>query len=192
MCGPDSGFAKYGWKELELDQEDDEDALQAMLSWLYTFDYESARPPEVDRFTFTLRLYTTALKYGLVRLRTKVAEDFQCLLEDCDYEDLIDAAEKVYGDEPCMYLDDIVKPLTTAINTQLQWLMEHEKFTDLLMAQPEFAVTVLRNKVDNPLGLDPEMVVMCGPAVFTCGHVHDIPMTLKSSYDECPGTRSNK
>ncbi|SMQ54862.1 unnamed protein product [Zymoseptoria tritici ST99CH_3D7] len=65
LCGPESRFAEANQPVIEL-KEDDPTALEALLRYIYTFEYIDDAEKRKDDWLFHLNYYVVGCKYGFV------------------------------------------------------------------------------------------------------------------------------
>lgn len=71
LCGVGSRFRERGEKEIELKDDDDPDAVEAMLAYIYSFEYAEQFSARIDKAVFHLNVYVTAKKYLIDKLANK-------------------------------------------------------------------------------------------------------------------------
>ena len=76
---------------------DDEDAVEAMLRWLYTFDYEERKRNEKPANTLNFHLNTCVVadEYLVLTLKDEAVKRLQLKLESVTEDELVDFIEKI-------------------------------------------------------------------------------------------------
>ncbi|EMC96344.1 hypothetical protein BAUCODRAFT_472268 [Baudoinia panamericana UAMH 10762] len=99
LCGRGKAFAEAqtGTSAIEL-HDDDEDAVDAMLRWLYTskYDVASSETAQVSPM-FHLALYTVADKYLLDDLRDEAYDPVCGALDNISVAELANYIEHIFG-----------------------------------------------------------------------------------------------
>ncbi|KAK3074275.1 hypothetical protein LTR53_003436 [Teratosphaeriaceae sp. CCFEE 6253] len=102
LCGPGSAFAEAQQTRIEL-REDDGEAVDAMLRWLYTFDYEptdrAADREAAEIVEFHLSVCLAADKYQILDLTAEALSRVRALLDGVEGAVLTHALIKVNDDK---------------------------------------------------------------------------------------------
>ncbi|EGE02089.1 hypothetical protein TEQG_01129 [Trichophyton equinum CBS 127.97] len=141
-----SRMLEHGWKEslegvVEL-KDDDPQAIKAMLSFMYKFDYTNPADGCAASFIFDAQLFAVAEKYIMEGLKSCVEEKFhQSILSDWKSEDYPDVIRGVFGiptTDPSLR-DTLVQVSCSNINE----LIEKDGFKSALNDVPGFAVQLV-------------------------------------------------
>jgi len=125
--------------------EDDVYAVEAMLKFMYTFDYDdSGKHQERTSFMiFNAEVYSIADKYSILALKARAKKKFDKAVHNCrDMEDLIHAILEVYSSTPSAdrgLRDTVVKVVHENIST----LLEKDDFRGVLQDTVGFAADVI-------------------------------------------------
>ncbi|KAK4544581.1 hypothetical protein LTR36_004153 [Oleoguttula mirabilis] len=143
LCGPGKSFAESSQLVVEL-KDDDEEAVEAMLRWLYTFDYEKRAGVEKQGPTlnFHLNVYVVSDKYLLAALQEESINPLQSDLEATEEDELVAFIQEVcYGHQsfPQAVMDVVDK----ARDGRLDVLLEHSAFRDMMLRDPELCLSVV-------------------------------------------------
>ncbi|KAK5116592.1 hypothetical protein LTR85_009217 [Meristemomyces frigidus] len=144
LCGPGKSFAESGQPVVEL-KEDGEEAVEAMLRWLYTFDYEehtgATEPRKANTLGFHLDVCVVADKYLLSALKDEAIKRLQTLLEAATEDKLVGFMEHVYYANEA--LPEAVSHMVDEVrDSRLLALMDNPSFCGMMRNDAELGMTV--------------------------------------------------
>jgi hypothetical protein len=117
--------------------DDDPNVLQALLSYFYKLNYDDTMRGAIPIQQYTVYVYSIADKYDVPRLQDMTAEKFENICDAVeDSDDFIDAVYAIHSstNPNDRRLRNVVLP---AIQDNISWLLELEKFKTLVDAIPE-------------------------------------------------------
>ncbi|KAF5621974.1 hypothetical protein F52700_10848 [Fusarium sp. NRRL 52700] len=133
------------WKEgsegnIRID-DFDPDVVDAMLRFMYSFEYSSDH--DTPRMVFDVRVYQIADKYGITALKNEVKKQFKAAVaSEWTANDFSVAANLVYVTTPSRDrgLRDIVME---TIRENIDYLVDHNNFDELLRSTPDLAADLI-------------------------------------------------
>ncbi|GAB1736337.1 hypothetical protein NU219Hw_g7002t1 [Hortaea werneckii] len=156
LLGPEKQFVEAQQPTVEL-KDDDNAAVEAMLRWLYTFDYEKTRTAEHEStYDFHLSVVVVADKYLLHGLRDEALRRFSDMLQTISADKLVNFfREFSWSDD---YPQQVLDVADNIWHLRLHSLLDHEKFRSILENNVELAMCVIEQlreevKKDNGAGL---------------------------------------
>ncbi|KAK4544582.1 hypothetical protein LTR36_004154 [Oleoguttula mirabilis] len=146
LCGPDTQFAEGGQTVIEL-KEDDEDAVYAMLQWIYTFEYDTtwAAQPRFtpEAFEFHNNVHLVADKYQLPTLSTLAKRRVNAVISSCTTDTLLilmcRASSGGGGCDPIQTMQSF----KDRSNTRFKTLLHDDRFLQLLKDDPELSLNTI-------------------------------------------------
>jgi len=143
LCGPSKSFVESGQPVVEL-KDDDEAAVEAMLRWLYTFDYKTptSGDKQEDTLDFQLNVRVVADKYLLAGLRDEALQRLKTHLDTANECDLVKLIGKVrYTDTtfPTAVTDAIDK----IRNQRLDLLLNNLAFRGLMRSDADLSMSIV-------------------------------------------------
>lgn len=143
LCGTDAQFAEAGQKVIEL-KDDDEDAVFAMLQWIYTFEYDTTwqREPRftVEAFKTHNNVQVVADKYKLPALSELAEIRAHTIISSCTTDTLLALMRDERG---C----DVLQTMQTLKNTgskRFTTLLHDAGFLEILEKDAELSLGVIR------------------------------------------------
>jgi hypothetical protein len=127
-------------------KEDDAFVVQAMLSFLYGFDYDASGNDQTvfSPMVFNVKVYTIAEKYDIHALKSQAKEKFEEAVSVCwSLDDFPHAIAEIYSFTPSHdhgLRDFVVETCCKHINE----LLEKEAFADILEGSASFAADITR------------------------------------------------
>lgn len=158
-----AGSVKDGKMEIK---DTEADVLQAMLDWMYTFDYD---PPEsASKLVFHLKVYELANRYGAARLVGASLEHFEMECEGDEWwiPELAQAVRFLENDnkKDMMGHARLRGILLATVKSKLTQLVYSDEFADLVSEFKVLNVDLLRTMaVDALLRYPPAQPVMPMP-----------------------------
>ncbi|DAA76419.1 TPA_exp: Uncharacterized protein A8136_0733 [Trichophyton benhamiae CBS 112371] len=146
-----SRMLEHDWKEtlegvVEL-KDDDPQAIKAMLSFMYKFDYTNPAASAAS-FIFDAQVFAVAEKYDVEGLKFCVKDKFHASIlsdwKDDDYPDVIRGVYDIPTTDPALR-DTLVQVTCANINN----LIQKDEFKSALNDVPGFAVQLITRLVDN-------------------------------------------
>ncbi|CRG90850.1 hypothetical protein PISL3812_07896 [Talaromyces islandicus] len=163
VCGQSEYFSrlyKGEWTETNTNDiplhDDDPGAIQAMIHFMYGFDYDSSgsEHSRASPMLFTVKVYQVADKYAVPQLKQKAKEKFETIVQTCwQMDDFPVAIAEAYK---CTLKTDqgLREPLVRISMEHMDTLLKNEAFVDVLENTTGFAselATILaKKKVANP------------------------------------------
>lgn len=157
--------------------EDDPQAVQCMLRFLYTADYDGSDLEPVDGLSDTAKqcrlhiaTYAIGAKYGLTSLQKKASEHFwrwsENLLEDSYFADAVRAIYATTSDS----FRDLRGQVVELVKERRDYLESNPAFSELLAQEADFVRDLLLNTWNRPTEdfhpYDPEAgCAYCGDAL---------------------------
>ncbi|EMC96343.1 hypothetical protein BAUCODRAFT_471869 [Baudoinia panamericana UAMH 10762] len=145
LFGPGKNFAEANTGVIEL-HDDDEEAVEAMLRWLYTFDYEDRTSfAEVEGNAtpdFHLAVCLVADKYLLTPLCDEALSQLCKVLEGLHHGQLVKVIEKVYYSETA-YPVSVTACVDEVRNAFMYPLLQMEDFRGLLQTDGTTCLSVI-------------------------------------------------
>ncbi|KAK5713887.1 hypothetical protein LTR17_017386 [Elasticomyces elasticus] len=164
LCGPEKKFAEGTKPEIEL-WEDDEEGVEAMLRWLYTFDYEDhfhqhttvegteetdskrdANPK--NTLDLHLSVCVVADKYELLDLHNEALTRFRKGLENADENEV----SRMFGavrEEGSTYAQSIIDVVNVVRDIRLQSLLQNTDFRALLSKDSALCMEALDRMLES-------------------------------------------
>lgn len=135
-------------------QEDDVRVVEAMLDFMYRFDYDCSGNAleRVSPMLFDVSVYSIADKYDIPALRIRAKEKFAAAVRTCwQMDDFPSVIAEVYGSTPSSNrsLRDTVIDVT---QKHIKALMEKGEFVRVLKETSEFAADVTGYMVQKGMG----------------------------------------
>ncbi|KAH8728537.1 BTB/POZ domain-containing protein [Phaeosphaeriaceae sp. PMI808] len=164
LCAQSSYFTKVftgDFKEsngcLTLN-DDDISAVEAMLEFMYSFDYDSSGRAEntCSPMVFNVKVYSIAEKYDIPALKAKAKQKFETAVETCwEMDDFPDAVKEVYHSIPDnnQELQEVVADIACR---NIKQLLFKDKFCDVLKETGGFASSLVHR-----LGVDRVKTYLC-------------------------------
>ncbi|OTA32009.1 hypothetical protein BTJ68_07322 [Hortaea werneckii EXF-2000] len=153
LLSPEKRFAEAHQPIVEL-KDDDCAAVEAMLRWLYTFDYESSCPSGHELAPDGhLRVVVVADKYMLDGLRDEALRRLGKILETISVDELVEILPNLGPGSH--YPKQVVELASNIRRLRLHSLLEKENFRSLLQNDTELAMCVineLRAEVKRDVG----------------------------------------
>ena len=120
---------------------DDVSAVEAMLQFMYTFDYDASSSAEntSSPMVFNVKVYSIADKYDVPALKSQAKQKFKTTVETCwDMDDFPYAVAQVYNSTPSVDrgLRDVVVAVACKHTSQL---LSKQGFRDVLEDTVGFA-----------------------------------------------------
>ncbi|KAF2765386.1 hypothetical protein EJ03DRAFT_331009 [Teratosphaeria nubilosa] len=141
ICGPTKLFAEASHSVIEL-KEDDEDALLAILRWLYCFDYEDKDTKAMpDQFEFHAQVYIASDKYAVHSLRDESFKRLVAYTEAVDDDKLVDIISVVL--HQAIFPDEITKVVQQIRDDRLHTLLEREDYRTTLAGDSTACLAVI-------------------------------------------------
>lgn len=169
LLGPGKEFAEANRSAVEL-KGDDEDAIEAMLRWLYTFDYE-ARGATAS-LDFHINVAVVANKYLLRDLEQEASLRFARALTGISYGEFILLMKRMYYAVEA-YPQSLVAAVDQRRDIYLAGLLKQEGFREMLLKDSTLSLTVI-NKLSPFAELEKKWWARC-----SCGcqsiRTHVIP-----------------
>ncbi|KAH9826075.1 Broad-Complex, Tramtrack and Bric a brac [Teratosphaeria destructans] len=149
ICGPGKLFAEASHSVIEL-KEDDEDALLAILRWLYCFDYEDdntkmyqsitdqAMPDQLD---FHAQVYIASDKYAVHSLRDESFKRLVAYTEAFDDDKLVGILTVVL--HQAIFPDEITKVVQQVRDDRLHTLLKREDYRTILAGDSTACLAVI-------------------------------------------------
>ena len=191
-CGPGKDFSESQQPHVEL-KDDNEEAVEAMLRWLYTFDYEmhivGKKPVNLTPATvahearvvldkpdktlnFHLNVCVVANKYSLAALEKEAITRLQAGLMSATEDAFVTVFDKVWNAD-VGYSDEIVETVDACRDRRLHALLQHPAFHSLMAEDAELCVEIIDKLRE---GMD--------STSFTTG-------LLEKQYMKCPYCKSS-
>ncbi|PQE33412.1 BTB POZ domain protein [Rutstroemia sp. NJR-2017a WRK4] len=153
LCAQSNYFSKAfqgDWKEstdghITL-KEDDVSAVEAMLRFMYTFDYDasSSAKSSSSPMVFNAKVYSIADKYEVLSLKSYAKQKFETTVETCwDMDDFPHAIAEVYNSTPSVD-QGLRKVVVDAACKHLDQLLSKQGFRDMLEGTEGFAPDVVQ------------------------------------------------
>ncbi|KAK4553751.1 hypothetical protein LTR86_009249 [Recurvomyces mirabilis] len=144
MCGPNKNFAEAQQSVIALKDDVNEDAVEAMLRWLYTFDYQTRPKPLMAEPTpeFHLDVCVVADKYLLTCLSAEALSRLRVKLEVLPEAQLTAFIEQVYF-SGVVYPANVVAVVDAARDIRLRTLVKHEAFRSLMRGDADLSMSVV-------------------------------------------------
>ncbi|KAK3669886.1 hypothetical protein LTR78_010267 [Recurvomyces mirabilis] len=144
MCGPNKTFAEAQQSVIELKDDVNEDAVEAMLRWLYTFDYQTRQKPLKAEPTaeFHLDVCVVADKYLLTCLSAEALSRLRVKLEVLAEAQLTAFIEQVYF-SGVVYPANVVAVVDAVRDIRLRALLKHEAFRSLMRGDTDLSMSVV-------------------------------------------------
>jgi speckle-type POZ protein len=131
LCGPGKQFAEADQGAVEL-KEDDEEAVAAMLRFIYSFDYESSESKAMpDQFVFHVNVCVVADKCGLDKLRHETLKRTIVFVETAHDAALINVVRQLQESDVAAP-EEIVKVVHQVRDDRLPQLMQSDDFRIVL------------------------------------------------------------
>ena len=170
LCGPGKRFPESQQPLVEL-KDDDEDAVEAVLRWLYTFDYEECIDTDKpdNRLDFQLNVCVVADKHLLMAFKEEAVVRVTALLESSLEDEFVTFYKKVRGLEADLP-DAVVDVVDCNRDERLDTLLEHSGFRGLMETDTKLCVKIIdklrinKTTVISAIGLVEIWYVEC-----TCG-----------------------
>ncbi|KAK5129094.1 hypothetical protein LTR08_003914 [Meristemomyces frigidus] len=146
LCGPNTPFAERNQQTIEL-KDDNEDAVAAMLRWIYTSEYDTTWAGfTIDAFLFHVKVYSVADKYQLLPLKLLAKKRINTVMASCTTDTLFAMTkfEGVYGDRWVLHW------LGKCDNQRLKAMLHHGDFLDYLKDDGELSgqiIALLRDRL---------------------------------------------
>lgn len=148
LCTQSKYFSKAfngDWKEsadgaVRL-EGDDVSAVEAMLQFMYTFDYDASGGAEHSSspMVFNVRVYSIADKYDVPALKSQAKQKFETTVETCwDMDDFPYAVAQVYNSTPSVDRD-LRKVVVDVACKHINELLLKQGFRDVLEETVGFA-----------------------------------------------------
>ncbi|EAW06333.1 BTB/POZ domain protein [Aspergillus clavatus NRRL 1] len=169
ICGQSAYFARlfnHNWKEVEESvvrlEDDDPRAVEAMINFLYGFDYNSiGRDRErVSPMLFHAKVYQVGDKYDVPKLKEQARTEFAAAIQtDWDMDDFPLAIAGAYSTTPSgdRGLRD---PLVDTSLGNISALLEKEGFIQVLRETVGFAADLVQ-KQNNPSRMKRYRCLIC-------------------------------
>ncbi|KAI7238339.1 hypothetical protein KC330_g2593 [Hortaea werneckii] len=141
LLGPGKQFVEAQQSTVEL-KDDDNAAVEAMLRWLYTFDYEKTRTAEHESpYDFHLNVVVVADKYLLHGLRDEALRRLSNLLQTIPAEKLVNFFREFDWNDG--YPQQVFDLANNSRRLRLQTLLDHDSFRSLLKDNIDLAMVVI-------------------------------------------------
>ncbi|KAK5674907.1 hypothetical protein LTS10_012319 [Elasticomyces elasticus] len=205
LCGPGRKFAESKQPTIKLDG-DEEEGVEAMLRWLYTFDYEhrAAQPLPTTRATtptfgvagrgplpetaadFHLNVCVVADKYLLKDLRNEALTRLRKKLEALDETELIRIIAKV-NYEDVTYPAAVIDVVSEVRNARISALVKEEGFRTLMRRDNGLCISVVDLFSERPAVKTPALELKTMASCKTCGRsrLYDGPHAVATSGGPC-------
>ncbi|OCL13437.1 hypothetical protein AOQ84DRAFT_274788, partial [Glonium stellatum] len=169
LCTQSKYFANAfngDWKEsanrtIELN-DDDVSVVEAMLHFMYRFDYDDNAHGQVSPAVFNAKVYSLADKYDLSALKLHAKEKFDKAVENCwSADDFPHVISEVYSSTPATDrgLRNVVMRV---VYEHLDLLLEKQEFTNMLEETTGFAADVTGHLAKDRRGLKEYRCSGCG------------------------------
>lgn len=140
-----SQFAEGSQKVVEL-KDDDEDAVEAMLTWIYTFDYKYAPKPgrssaPSEAFAFEVMACITADKYQLKALADVSKKHAEDIMTRCTAADLTSIMEGMSSSE-VVYPERMVGVITAARKRRIMTLLYDPRFLTMVVEDGKLGMEI--------------------------------------------------
>ncbi|KAI6873731.1 hypothetical protein KC338_g1559 [Hortaea werneckii] len=146
LLGPGKRFAEAQQPTVEL-KHDEDAAVEAMLRWLYTFDYEKACPAESESTPdFHRSVVVVADKYLLDGLRDEALRRLSSKLETIPLDELVKFLLELGWSSH--YPKQIVELASNIRRLRLHSLLDTESFRWLLQDDHKLAIRVIEELRD--------------------------------------------
>ncbi|KAI6885093.1 hypothetical protein KC360_g1524 [Hortaea werneckii] len=146
LLGPGKHFAEAQQPTVEL-KDDEPMAVEAMLRWLYTFDYEMARPADyTPTHDFHLSVVVVADKYLLNGLRDEALRRLSDMLQTISAEQLVNFFRNFKWSDD--YPQEVLDLADNIWRLRLHSLLDNEGFHSVLKGDIEFAMCVIEQLQD--------------------------------------------
>ncbi|RMY72703.1 hypothetical protein D0863_04333 [Hortaea werneckii] len=141
LLGPEKRFAEAQQPTVEL-KHDEDAAVEAMLRWLYTFDYEMTRTAEHETtYDFHLNVVVVADKCLLNDLRDEALRRLRTMLLTISAEKLVNFFRDFSWSAD--YPQQVFNLANNIRRNRLQSLLDHEGFRSLLKDNTDLAMVVI-------------------------------------------------
>ncbi|KAK3075804.1 hypothetical protein LTR53_000506 [Teratosphaeriaceae sp. CCFEE 6253] len=155
LFGPGKGFAEAEQKTVWL-EGDDEDACEAMLRWLYTFDYEersgAADAQPEDTVDFHLGVCLVADKYMLQDLLNEALSRLRMRLESVDEAELTRIVGDVRNADDITLYPQAVQALVDDVrDARLHSLLRHPLYRELMRVNHDLCMDTVDKVLEEKL-----------------------------------------
>ncbi len=153
LCGPGKHFAEAQQRTVVLN-EDDEDAFEAMLRWIYTFDYEDRISEAKVEATldFHLNVCIVADKYLLSDLMNEALSRIRTKLETVEESELIRVIGKVRENKESSIFPQSVHDIANEVtDARLHVLVQNPEFRELMKHDNELCMETMDKVLDEKL-----------------------------------------
>ncbi|KAI9932487.1 hypothetical protein ASPWEDRAFT_166141 [Aspergillus wentii DTO 134E9] len=165
ICGQSEYFSlmySKEWKETAENKivlkEDDPHAVEAMIHFMYGFDYDSSgnNARRVSPMLFNAKVYQIADKYSIPALKDISKEKFEHAVQKCwEMDDFPHAIVEVYANSPST--DKGLRSIVTEISKmQIQKLIQKEDFQNVLEEVASFGADLTRLLAEAPSKAQPD------------------------------------
>lgn len=145
-------------------KEDNSRAVEAMLRFMYTFDYDSSGSDweRASPILFNVEVYSIAEKYGVLPLKLQAKEKFEKAIQNCwDMDDFSPAITEIYNSTPTTDrgLRDAVVEIS---HEHICRLLEKHAFRDVLEETAGFAADVTQQMASSDTAMENYRCPNCG------------------------------
>ena len=162
LCGPGKGFSESQQPCVEL-KDDDEEAVEAMLRWLYTFSYEeriaAKRPDDTvlstataeepvipdkadNTLDFHLNVCTVANEYLLAALEKEAITRLQAGLMSASEDAFVSFYDKIFFTDG-HYSQNVLETVDASRDQRLETLLQHTAFRELMGNDTELCMEII-------------------------------------------------
>ncbi|KLJ07494.1 hypothetical protein EMPG_17010 [Blastomyces silverae] len=155
ICGQSEFFSRMfntQWKETAEDViklEDDPRTIEAMIRFMYGFDYDGSIHGRISPMLFSVRVYVVAEFYGIPGLKDQAKTKFEAAVQTCwDMDDFPAVITEVYT--TTLPTDQTLRRVLVATATEhIELLLQKDEFVRALELCGSFAADVLRRLGQN-------------------------------------------